>query len=333
MFAGWLLSCLLLAAPEAMPAVQDQSASIPTARMILVIGAPGEETYAEQFAAWAEKWEQAAAKGGATLAVIGREDGGPADRDRLQAAVVEAAKSAPRELWIVLIGHGTFDRRTAKFNLRGPDVAASDLKTWLADVKSPTAIIDCSAASAPFLQTLAGPNRIVISATKSGGEQNFARFGEYLSQAIADPAADLDKDDQTSLWESYLAASRKTDEFYKTDGRLQTEHPLLDDNGDGQGTRSDAFRGLEPVQDADDGKSALDGVKAHQWHLVPSAAESKLPVDIRRRRDDIELQILMLRTQKTQLSEDEYYDRLEALVVELSRLSQGTKTPSDSAQR
>ncbi|HUQ72442.1 MAG TPA: hypothetical protein VM165_23140 [Planctomycetaceae bacterium] len=322
--AGWLLSCLLLAAPEAKPSVQGGAVPIPNARMILVIGAPGEETYAEQFAEWAAKWEQAAAKGGATLTVIGREDGGPPDRERLQAAIVEAGTLSPNQLWIVLIGHGTFDRRTAKFNLRGPDVAASDLKTWLADVKSPTAIVDCSAASAPFLQTLAEPNRIVISATKSGGEQNFARFGEYLSQAIADPAADLDKDEQTSLWESYLAASRKTDEFYKTDGRLQTEHPLLDDNGDGQGTRADALRGLEPVQDAADGKSALDGVKAHQWHLVPSAAESKLPPDIRRRRDDIELQILMLRTEKSKLSEDDYYGRLEALLVDLSRLSQSS---------
>jgi len=322
MLAGWLLSCLLLAAPEAKPSAQDGAVSVPTAQMILVIGAPGEETYAEQFAAWTAKWEQAAEKGGAAITAIGREDGGPADRERLQTAIVDAAKTSPRELWIVLIGHGTFDRRTAKFNLRGPDVAAGDLKTWLADVKSPTAIVDCSAASAPFLQALAGPNRVVISATKSGGEQNFARFGDYLSQAIADPAADLDKDDQTSLWESYLSASRKTDEFYKTDGRLQTEHPLLDDNGDGQGTRADAFRGLEPVQDAADGKSALDGVKAHQWHLVPSAAESKLPPETRRRRDDLELQILMLRSEKSKLSEDDYYGRLETLLVELSRLSQ-----------
>jgi hypothetical protein len=35
---------------------------------------------------------------------------------------------------------------------------------------------------------------------------NFARFGDYLSQSIIDAAADLDKDDQTSLWEAFLMA-------------------------------------------------------------------------------------------------------------------------------
>jgi hypothetical protein len=320
MSASLLLPLLLFVTPDA--AAPPEAVAVPAARLILVLGAPGEETFAELFAEWGGRWEAAAARGHVDVTVIGRDTDRQADRDRLQAAIVEAAQAAPRELWIVLIGHGTFDRRTAKFNLRGPDVSAGDLKSWLADVKSPTAIIDCSAASAPFLQTLAGPNRVVISATKSGGEQNFARFGDFLSQAIADPAADLDKDHQTSLWEAYLAASRKTDEFYKTDGRLQTEHPLLDDNGDGQGTRADAFHGLEPVQSAADGRSELDGRRAHQWHLVPSAAEASLPVDVRRRRDDLELQILALRLEKPRFSEDEYYDRLEPLLVELARLSQ-----------
>lgn len=323
MFAVLCLLTAILSAPAGREAIA--SASVP--RLIVAVGAPGEDKYAELFAAWSNRWEAAAEQGGVSITVIGRSADGPTDRERLQAALAEAAASPPRELWIVLIGHGTFDRRSAKFNLRGPDVSADDLKTWLAGVKAPTAVIDCSAASAPFLQALAGPNRVVISATKSGGEQNFARFGEFLSQAVADPAADLDKDDQTSLWEAFLAASRKTDEFYQTDGRLQTEHPLLDDNGDGQGTRSDAFRGLEPVKQAAGGQAALDGTKAHQWHLVSSAADAQIPVEIRRRRDDLELQILALRWDKPRLAEDEYYDRLEALLVELARLSRQAGDP------
>lgn len=317
MLWGMLLSLLLPAAPDGKPSGPE--GVIPRARIILVLGAAGADEFGEQFETWAKNWEQAAEKGRASVTVVGRDVDGSTDRERLQATIVAAADPTTSELWMVFLGHGTFDRRTAKFNLRGPDVAPEDLKTWLADVKAPTAVIDCSAASAPFLQSLAGSNRIVVSATKSGGEQNFARFGQFLSEAIADSEADLDKDDQTSLWEAYLAASRRTDEFYKLDGRLQTEHPLLDDDGDGQGTRADAFRGLEAIQSAADGKAALDGRKAHQWHLVRSAAESQLPVEVRRRRDELELQILTLRMEKPSMTEDAYYAELEALLVQLAR--------------
>jgi hypothetical protein len=37
---------------------------------------------------------------------------------------------------------------------------------------------------------------------------------------IADPAADLDKDGQTSLLEAFLAASHQAESFYKEHGRL-----------------------------------------------------------------------------------------------------------------
>ena len=38
-------------------------------------------------------------------------------------------------LWLVLIGHGTFDGRLAKFNLRGPDVTAGELNQWLGPIR------------------------------------------------------------------------------------------------------------------------------------------------------------------------------------------------------
>ena len=59
-------------------------------------------------------------------------------------------------LWLVLIGHGTFDGHTAKFNLRGPDVSATDLAEWLAEMKRPLAVINCASSSSPFINRLAG---------------------------------------------------------------------------------------------------------------------------------------------------------------------------------
>jgi hypothetical protein len=296
----------------------------PTADVMVVVGAPGTPEYGKQFDEWASRWEQAAQRGGASVTLLGRAaEAVPTDRERWQAALERAAEERQRPLWLVLIGHGTFDRRTAKFNLRGPDVSAADLAGWLSRLERPVAVIDCTSASAPFLAAVSGPKRIVITATKGGHEQNFARFGDFLSQTLTDPLADLDKDEQVSLWEAFLAASRRTAEYYQTDGRLQTEHALLDDNGDGQGTRADEFVGLQPAPQAQSRAAALDGTLAHQWHLIPSPAESALPHDVRTRRDAIELQVVALRRRKSELPEAEYYAQLEALLVELAKLSLG----------
>jgi hypothetical protein len=294
------------------------------ATVILVMGAPGEEEFGEAFARWAARWETACQQGGGRLVSIGRqthETG--ADRDLLQKALAEEAKEGPNELWLVLIGHGTYDGKEAKFNLRGPDVAASELAEWLKPFRRPLAILDTASASAPFLTKLSAEGRVVVTATRSGFEQNYARFGGYLSDAIANPQADLDKDGQTSLLEAYLTASYRTAEFYKTEGRLATEHPLLDDNGDGLGTPAEWFRGVRAVKRAKDG-ATLDGLRAHQFHLVRSDAERKLPAPVRARRDELELTIARLRDAKGELAEEEYYRRLETLLLEMARLYEGS---------
>ncbi len=163
------------------------------------------------------------------------------------------------------------------------------------------------------------PGRVVITATRSGHEHNYARFGDYMSAAIADPAADLDKDGQTSLLEAYLAAAHRIEEFYKPDARLATEHALLDDNGDALGTPADWFEGMRATRRAKDG-AALDGARAHQIHLVLSAREQAMPAELRAKRDELELAIEALRDQKATLAEADYYERLEKLLVDLARL-------------
>jgi hypothetical protein len=227
-------------------------------------------------------------------------------------------------LWLVLIGHGTFDGRTAKFNLRGPDLAASDLAEWLRPLPRPVAVIDTTSSSAPFLKPLSAPGRIVITATKSGFEQNFTRFGQYLAQAIVDPTADLDKDGQTSLLEAFLSAAHATGQFYAAAGRLATEHALLDDNGDGLGTPAEWFRALRATKKAGAGAS-LDGYRTHQLHLLPSPAEAALPPEVRATRDQLELEVLNLRDARANLSDDEYFARLEPLLRAIAQIYERTQ--------
>jgi hypothetical protein len=203
------------------------------------------------------------------------------------------------------------------------------LALWLQPFHRPLAIINTASGSAPFLNKLSATNRVIITATRSGYEQNYARFGNYFAELLTDPAADLDKDGQVSLLEAFLAASRRATEFYKTEGRLVTEHALLDDNGDGLGTPAEWFQGLRATKKAKD-KGEVDGIQARYFCLVPNEEERQLTSDQRTRRDALERQVLLYREKKASVPEDQYYRELERLLLELARFSVSNSPPSSN---
>ncbi len=306
-----LLASLLLLGSD----VPDRQA------VIAVVGAPGTDDYGQQFMEWSERWRSAAASAGADFTSIGAADSSElSDRQRLQQQLEQTASDSTEPLWLVLIGHGTFDGKAAKFNLRGADVTATELAGWLKSLNRPVAVINCASASGPFVSELAGANRVVVTSTKSGFEHNFARFGDFISRAIIDSAFDLDKDEQTSLLEAFIAASSRVEEFYEREGRLATEHALLDDNGDGRGTPANWFRGVRATKAAKDG--AVDGQLANRICLVRSEQESKLSAELRTERDALEAKIEALRIEKSTLPEEAYLSQLEPLLVALARLYQ-----------
>jgi hypothetical protein len=220
-----------------------------------------------------------------------------------------------------LLGHGTATGGDAKFNLLGDDVPASRVVEWLKPFKRPVVVVCGFSTSGAWLKPLAAPGRIVVTSTRSGSEINFARFGGYLASAIADAEADLDQDGQTSLLEAYVAASRRTADWYAQEGRLATEHALLDDNSDGAGTPADWFSGVRAVKKPREGQA--DGARAHQIHLVKSKEEKALSVEARKKRDALEGELAKLREQKASLSEEEYLQKLEKVLVELARVYRG----------
>ena len=305
--------------PVTLMADQDEGEK-PSADILLVIGAPGADEYGEQFSRWAHRWKDFAEQSRRQLEVIGEAtDRDESDRELLQEAIRRRVEESNSPFLIVLIGHGTHLRGTSKFNLRGPDVTDRQLAQWLAEVKRPVAIVQCASSSAPFLRTISGENRIVITATRSQSEQNFSRFGDHFSSAIRDPNADLDHDYTVSLLEAFLLASHHVAEFYRQDSRLATEHSLLDDNADQLGSSATFFRGIRAKRAAKDG-AALDGLRAHQVVLFRLPGHTSLNPELIAQRDLLEGQIELLRQGKAEMSEDEYFEQLEPLMVKLARI-------------
>lgn len=292
--------------------------------IVVMVGAPGEEEYGKAFLAAADAWEAAAKKGEVAAKIIGREESGTLDLTALEQTLEKADVESSAPLWIVLLGHGTFDGREARFNLRGKDLRAAQLNTWLDRFKRPVAIINCSASSAPFIKKLAKAERVIMTATKSGSEDSYARFGEYLAKAINNPDADIDRDGGTSLLEAFLAASKGVEEFYEKEGRIKTEEAIVDDNGDGFGTPATWFRGVRATKKPKD-DAQPDGLRAHQFHLVPSAADRDLSPAVRQERDALEARLFALRERRDKMKEEDYFRELEAIARMLATLYQEAK--------
>lgn len=321
---GMLVMLGLTPLAAAVPASgsERQSERDPTSgeQIIVVVGASGEEEYAAEFSQWVDGWRTAADRQDWEWTLVGgtsADEHSETHRQQLRTAIESSA--AVERLWIVLIGHGTYSTGGAKFNLEGPDFAAKELSEWLKPVSAPVVLVNCTSASAPFMIEVKAPRRIVLTATRSGSEINFARFGKYLASAINDPAADIDHDREVSLLEAFLAASSQTERFYREDARLATEHALLDDNGDGVGTSGDFYRGIQPVK-RPQADSSLDGAVAARVILFTSPDVPEFSEELTARRDLLEQQIDDLRQSKASMSEEEYLNQLESLLLQMSEL-------------
>lgn len=214
---------------------------------------------------------------------------------------------------IVLIGHGTAQGREARFNLPGPDLSPRELSDALAALKGRRlAVVNTTPSSAPFIRSLSSEGRVVISATAGVNEYQHTLFGGFFVDALASDGADMDKDRKVSLLEAFVSARRQVELAYESDNRLQSEHPMLDDNGDGIGSR-------QPVPDGSEG---IDGELAGRFHLAgpvnalfaDKGASLPLQLEARRILDGIE----RLKREKRMFELDEYEARLEALLVQLA---------------
>ena len=85
--------------------------------VIVVTGAPGTEEYGQDFAKWVDQWKAASKKAKVTFRQVGKAKKGD-PKDALREILDKQSGKSPQPLWIVLLGHGTYAGKKAKFNLK-----------------------------------------------------------------------------------------------------------------------------------------------------------------------------------------------------------------------
>jgi hypothetical protein len=326
--AGVLLLGTALAPPVFSP-IFGQSTHV-----LVITGLGGDPTYTEQFQTWGGAFVEAAGRNSAVPAenilYLGEDETvdsrirGRSTRDNVDAAFAElATNSQPGDdIFVVLIGHGSFSNGQSRFNLAGPDLTAEDFGLHLDQLNGRrVAFINLASASGEFVKALSGADRAIVTATRTGRERNETIFPGHFIEAFAGESADLDKDGRVSVWEAFEFGRIEVAREYETSNRIATEHPVLDDNGDGEGSS-------ELVD-------AVDGAFARTMFLAPDpTAAAALATDdpalraLLEQKGDLERRIEELRALRGQLDADRYDSDLEELLIELALTNREIQTQS-----
>jgi hypothetical protein len=301
------ITMLLLALVATPPVVCAQST-----HLLIVVGLAGDPEHGELFKKWGMTLADTATQklGVAKDHVTLLTDAAATREGIVKAFGALAAAEADDTVVVVLFGHGTYANKTAKFNLTGPDMTPQDFEPLLARLKSKRVVfVNTASASAPFVEALSGPGRVVVAATRTGGEMFATLFGGPFVEAFSNESADSDHDGKISILEAFEYARKTVAASYQREGLLPTEHAILDDNGDKEGS-------IEPGREAKDGQSAA--VLA-----IGSLRQQALPADEKVRalyaeRSQIERRIEALKLLKSGMDPAKYESELEKLATELA---------------
>lgn len=216
---------------------------------------------------------------------------------------------------IVLIGHGTWDGKIAKFNLPGPDMTAADFAAALKRFATKNiAFVNTTSASGPFIEALAADGRVIVTATRTGAEKFATLFGGHFIDALASDEADADKNKRVSILEAFKAAKIDVARMYEQRGVMLTERAMLEDGGDGEGS-------LEPAADGKDGRIASILSLGIPTEALKLPDDPKLRTLYQERRA-IEQRVEALKLMKASMTPVQYAAELEKVLTELARKTQ-----------
>lgn len=302
------------AVTKLLPVLLIASSILPAATCYVTIaGLGGEPDYEQRFSGWAKELDHSLKEGGADVKVYTL-SGPDATRAKLQQVLREVATQGSRNdvFVLMMIGHGTYDGYEYKINLPGEDVTDTELAALLDRIPASRQLVaNMTSASGGSIASLQKEKRAVITATKSGTERNAVVFARYWVAALQDASADTDKNEVITALEAFKYADRKTTEFYTTQKRLATEHPVLEDTGSGEG-----------VRDPSPGNG--HGLLAAQFALLrigsaQLASQKPEKKDLLTKKEQLEQEIDKLKYEKAAIPLNEYRTRLTELLVQLAK--------------
>jgi hypothetical protein len=294
------------------------------AHLAVIVGLAGDPEHAELFEKWGASLVDAATKrygiprerivylvdkpGAEGLAANGR-----STRDEIAKAFESLAQKAASDdlVFVILIGHGTFDGRVAKFNVPGPDMTGADFEPFLKRLEPRRVVlVNTASASGPFIEALSGSGRTIVTATRNGAERFAPLFGGFFVDALTADVADADKNKRVTILEAFNYARGEVVKAYEREGIMLTEHALLDDTGDKEGS-------AQPTADGTEGRVAA------VLSLGSAGAGEPLPADPKVRalyeeRRTLERRVESLRLLKDSMEPQRYASELEKAVTELA---------------
>ena len=238
-----------------------------------------------------------------------------------------ASNSQPGDyIFVVLIGHGSYTNEESRFNLPGPDLTAEDFGMHLDQLSERrVAFVNLASSSGEFVKALSGAGRAIVTATRTGRERNETVFGGYFIEAFSGETADLDRNGRVSLWEAFEFARIEVTREYAMSNRIATEHPVLDDNGDGEGSTE--------LVDAADGSLARTMFLAADPTLAAARATDDPELKaLLEQRAELEQRLEELRALSGQIDQDRYDNDLEEVLVELALLNREIQARSSGRE-
>ncbi|MYB55653.1 MAG: hypothetical protein F4X51_04610 [Gemmatimonadetes bacterium] len=304
----WIFPIWVLMLAQANAAVFD----------VIISGSGGEDEYSERFDDWGQRLRRVLIERcdhPAANVLLVNETGENADGASSITGIRNVFRGLSErvtpddDVFIFLIGHGSYRRQVAKLNIPGADLTAEDLDEFLKMLSVRRIIVVNGASmSAPFVNALSRDGRIICASTRSMDQRNATQFMRFFVQALEDGSADQNRDDRISVLEICTQASSLTDAWFLSEGLIATENAILDDNGDGLGTR---------LSDIDAG----DGMLADRCFLlnfrVPKGASPALVAAYGKAIDEVQVLV----KKKATMDSAAYYQLLERGLVKAAKLN------------
>lgn len=265
---------------------------------LVISGLGGEEQYERKFQEQAARITTAAAAVAGNPKNVVELSGAQARKEAVERELRALASRVKPEdqVLVVFIGHGSFDGEEYRFNQPGPDLTGTEIGRLLDKIPArDQLVVNATSASGAVAEKWQRPRRVVITATRSGNERNATRFAEYWVQALGSEDADRDKNGLITAAEAFEFASRRVQEYFKSELALATEHAQIKGGSPGRFL-----------------VARLGDAMAHSTDPQLMAMLDE--------RSGIEGQLEELKARKADMAPDAYYDELEKVLVALARL-------------